>query len=373
MSYFNDEYKRKPGLFRSFLLCLIGAVIGGFLVLYLAPYFFPVLNQSPQLTKDQEYKLPPMPKWESNDSAIVAISKKVGPAVVGITNIQGRDYFNNTLSSTGSGVIFDNKNGYIVTNYHVIEGSRNLMVTLNKEQQYEAEIVGYDVETDLAVIKIDAEGLPEAQLGDSSKLQVGELAVAIGNPLGNEFARTVTVGVISALNREITLYGSELSLELIQTDAAINPGNSGGALVNSQGQVVGINSSKIARADVEGMGFAIPMNDVRPIIKQLIENGKVIRPFLGVYGLETITEKLSKWYDLPVGVYIGGIFRGGPADRAGMQTDDVIVELAGKKITSYNDLKKELAKFKVGDEIKVVVNRKGKKIELSAVLDEKPR
>ncbi len=372
MSYFNDEYRRRPSFFRTFLLCLISAVIGGFLVIYMAPYFFPVLNQPLQLTQDQEYKLPPIPKWESNDSAIVAISKKVGPAVVGITNIQGRDYFNNTLSSIGSGVIFDNKNGYIVTNYHVIEDSKNLVVTLNKEKQYEAVVIGYDVETDLAVIKINAPGLPEAQLGDSTKLQVGELAVAIGNPLGNEFARTVTVGVISALNREISL-NSELSLELIQTDAAINPGNSGGALVNGQGQVVGINSSKIARADVEGMGFAIPMSDVRPIIKQLIENGKVIRPFLGVYGLETITEKLSKWYDLPIGVYIGGVFRRGPADRVGIQPEDVIVKIAEQNITTYKELKEELSKFKVGDEITVTVDRKGKKIKLSVVLDEKPR
>jgi len=377
MSYFtnHDYHRRRPGLFSYILVALIGAVVGGLLVLFLAPYFYPGLTEVPQIVEDRKEDLPPLPKWEPEDTAIVAISKKVGPAVVGITNFKGGDFFDNPITSTGSGVIIDSQKGYIVTNFHVIEGAKRLVVTLDKEHQYEAKIVGSDAETDLAVIRIDAKGLPEAKLGDSTKLQVGELAVAIGNPLGNEFARTVTVGVISALNREISLpgVGPEITLEVIQTDAAINPGNSGGALVNGQGEVIGINSSKIARADVEGMGFAIPISDAKPIIRQLIEKGKVIRPFLGVYELVTITEKMSKWYDIPVGVYVGGVFPGGPADNAGMYPKDVIVAIAGKNISSFKELKKVLREHKVGDKITVTVVRRNKKIQLEIVLAEKPQ
>ena len=207
----------------------------------------------------------------ARNTPIVAAAKKVGPAVVGITNkAYVRDIFNRvqlTERGTGSGVIYD-KSGLIATNNHVVEGASEIIVSLTDGRSVKGKVLGADAATDLAVVKIDENNLPVADFGDSSTLQVGEPAIAIGNPLGLEFRGSVTAGVISALNRSIQL--GERKFDLIQTDAAINPGNSGGALVNAEGEVVGINSAKIAVSGVEGIGFAIPINSAKPIDRKSV-------------------------------------------------------------------------------------------------------
>ncbi|MBQ7760123.1 MAG: trypsin-like peptidase domain-containing protein, partial [Acidaminococcaceae bacterium] len=211
----------------------------------------------------------------ARNTPIVSAAKKVGPAVVGITNkAYVRDFFNRVKfieRGTGSGVIYDAQNGLIATNHHVVEGASEIIVSLTDGRTVKGKVLGEDAATDLAVVKVEEKDLPVAAFGDSDTLQVGEPAIAIGNPLGLEFRGSVTAGVISALNRSIEL--GERKFNLIQTDAAINPGNSGGALVNADGEVIGINSAKIAVSGVEGIGFAIPVNTAKPILDQLADKG----------------------------------------------------------------------------------------------------
>jgi len=378
MSYFDHDFygRQKPNYALYLSLLLIGALVGGLLVFAFGS----------SLAREQEEKIPfqageNSPEENAADPVsmseypVVAIAQKVGPAVVHITNIS-TDFFNRAETTTGSGVIIDKDKGYIVTNYHVVRDARWIEVTLAGGESYRAQLVGGDVQTDLAVLKIEAPNLPEAVLGDSDKLKVGEMAVAIGSPLGEEFAGSVTLGVISALNRKITVQsrpGEEVTLNLIQTDAAINPGNSGGALVNSRGEVIGINSVKIQRADVEGMGFAIPISDAKPIINQLISKGYVSRPFIGIYNFQNITPQMAQWYDLPVGVYVGGIFPDGPAEKAGMEAEDIIVAVDGKKVTSFADLQEVLNTKQAGDELLITVVRQSRQIDLRVELGEMPK
>ena len=316
-------------------------------------------------------------------SSVTEIAKSVGPAIVGIrmtvSSTRQSGFFGNygTQQSEGSGIIINN-DGYIMTNYHVVQyadpkagGSNKVLleVFLPDKRQAEAKFIGGDSKTDLAVIKIDLKNLPVATLGDSSKLEVGELAVAIGNPLGMEFAGSVTVGVISALNR--TVDTGDKTLNLIQTDAAINPGNSGGALVNSQGQVIGINTIKISDSGVEGLGFAIPVNDAKPIVNQLIEHGYVTgRPLIGISGGEEVTRGLAAQYDLPVGIYIYSIIAGSGAEKAGIKVGDVLTNMAGKKITTMKELEEVKKAYKAGDTVDVTVVRNGKEIKMKLTFTE---
>lgn len=377
MGYFENGYERqsRPNYLVLVGLVLISAFLGGIFALALAPGLLGWETRQPAAQSDQGQDLPDLPQAGYTENPAVAIAERVGPAVVRISNISGRDFFNTPTPSTGSGVIIDKDKGHIVTNYHVVQGAGRLEVVLQGGNSFPAKLIGGDAQTDLAVLQIEAENLPEAVLGDSSKLKVGEMAVAIGNPLGEEFAGSVTVGVISALDRKITLEarpGEEVTLNVIQTDAAINPGNSGGALVNSKGEIIGINSVKILRADVEGMGFAIPISDAKPIIKQLIEQGYVSRPFMGIYNFREISEQMAQWYDLPVGIYVGGVFPGGPADLAGMQPEDIIVAIDNKEIKTFSELQGTLAKHRAGDEITVKVMRTGRTITLKITLGEMP-
>ena len=314
-------------------------------------------------------------------SDVTAIAKKAGPSIVGIrmtvsgtrTNYFGVD---NGLAGEGSGIIIS-KDGYIMTNYHVVSyadpksgaSARTLLeVFLPDGTQAKATYKGGDSKTDLAVIKVDLNNLPVAELGDSSQLEVGELAVAIGNPLGMEFAGSVTVGVISALNRSKEM--NDRTMNLIQTDAAINEGNSGGALLNSQGQVIGINSVKIAASGVEGLGFAIPINDAKPIVDQLRTYGKVRgRAFIGISGTE-ITSAYSSFYKLPVGIYISDVTAGSGAAKAGIQVGDVIVAIGGKTIKTMSDLDKAKEAYKPGDTATFTVVRDGNKMNLSLTFGE---
>lgn len=361
------------------LLCLllISAILGGVVALYLAPSLLgDYLPGQEGPNQGIGEALPPLPYVNPSESPVVAIAEKVSPAVVSIINYQKTGFFRGPVPSTGSGVIIDSKNGYVVTNYHVIAGADELKVIVQGDREFKGTLVGGDQQTDLAVVQIKGQDLQEATLGDSDKLQVGELAVAIGSPLGHDFDRTVTAGVISALNRQIRVpsgTGQEVILRVIQTDAAINPGNSGGALANGRGEVIGINSVKIASAEVEGMGFAIPINDAKPIIHQLISKGYVSRPFIGIYNFQEVTPQLSQWYDLPQGIYVGGLVPGGPAAKAGMQVEDIIVKIQEENIKTEADLQKVLKGLKPGDQVVIRVVRKGKALDLQVTLGEMPR
>lgn len=313
-------------------------------------------------------------------SSVTDIAKKAGPSIVGIRmTVAGTSsaFFGTQSSSAeGSGVIIS-KDGYIMTNYHVVEyadpknrysGSTTLEIFLPDKRTAKATFVGGDSKNDLAVVKIDLADLPAAELGDSGKLEVGDQAVAIGNPLGMEFAGSVTAGVISALNRTVTV--EDKTLTLIQTDAAINPGNSGGALVNSRGQVVGINTVKISVSGVEGLGFAIPINDAKPIIDQLIIYGYVKgRPMVGISGRD-ITAAMSQRYELPQGIYILDVTANSGAANAGLKKYDVLIGLAGKDIKSMTDLEEIKKGHKAGDTVDAVIMRDGNKITVKLTFTE---
>lgn len=298
----------------------------------------------------------------SRNTAVVETAKRVGPAVVGITSeVYDRDIFNRNVEvgqNVGSGVIFDKK-GYIVTNNHVVGNNRQVNVALSDGQVVTGKVIGTDAVTDLAVVKIPgSDKLPVAEFGNSDSLQPGETAVAIGNPLGLEFRGTVTVGVISALNR--TLDDVEQQIKLIQTDAAINPGNSGGALCTADGKVIGINSAKIAKAGVEGMGFAIPINQVKAIVSQLISNGHVPRPYLGLYGIDkTLAARNGISWDHNGGIYVYKIADGSPLDGSDIVRGDYIMQINGKATNSLSELRNVMMNYKPGDKVTITYEHSG--------------
>jgi len=311
----------------------------------------------------------------SRNTPIVQAAKKVGPTVVGITNkAYVRDFFNRVQLAErgyGSGVIYD-KSGLIVTNNHVVDGASEIIVSLADGRSAQGKVLGTDAATDLAVVKIELDNLPVAEFGDSSTVQVGEPAIAIGNPLGMEFRGSVTVGIISALNRSVEI--GEKKFTLFQTDAAINPGNSGGALVNADGEIIGINSAKIGVSNVEGMGFAIPINNVKPIIKELAAKGRVAHPYVGA---SLIDKDIAKHYgfdmDLHEGLFIMKLSKGGPLALSGARTGDIITEFNGVKVHTVAALRDEIAKHKVGDQVNITILRNENQMTLSVTLQEYPR
>ena len=235
------------------------------------------------------------------------------------------------------------------------------------ETPYEATVVGADTQTDLAIIKIDKSGLIKAELGDSSTLKIGESVLAVGNPLG--VGTSVSSGIVSAVNRKVTTDG--VTYNLIQTDAAINSGNSGGALVNNRGQVIGINTLKVAGDGIEGMGFAIPINDTIDIYQQLIKNGKVLRPFIGISGID-LDERTAKKNDLPVGIYVKEIETFSSAEKAGIKIGDVITSIDGTKISTMQELNNIKNTKKIGDTVTLEIYRADEAIEISLKLGEAP-
>ena len=287
-------------------------------------------------------------------------------------------------ASEGSGVIYKNEGGYayIVTNYHVIAKSQELEVLLADGTREKAELVGSDQWTDLAVIRIANTNVTTvAEFANSDEVEVGETAIAIGSPLGTEFATSVTQGIVSATNRSVATDvdgdGQEdWVVTAIQTDAAINPGNSGGALINSAGKLIGINSMKISKSSVEGIGFAIPSNEVASIIKQLETDGKITRPALGIsmVNLSSVNERVIEQLNLPKdvknGVVIAEVTANGSAKAAGLQTYDVIVEIDGQKIQGIQNLRKVLYSHKVGDKMEVTYYRNGQKRTTTVSLTE---
>ncbi len=304
---------------------------------------------------------------ETAESVVEAVAEKVTPSVVGIrTTTSVRSFFGGSNESTGegSGVVYS-ADGYIITNYHVISGAVTnksgskieVFTDTLDSKSYEATVVGYNISTDLAVIKIDAKGLTPVEFSDSSKLKVGQYVITVGNPGGLEFMDSVTYGVISGLNRVVS---SSSDVKLIQTDAAINPGNSGGALVNTKGQLVGINSSKIVSEEFEGMGFAIPSNTVAEICKNIIDKQNDPEPYIGVTVSEKYTSSVLKYYGYPSGAVIASVAEGSPADSAGLAKGDIITEFGGTEITEYSMLESLLQKCKPGDQVNVKIYRNGR-------------
>ena len=322
-----------------------------------------------------------------SDTAVYA-ANKILPSIVGIKveynvnsliSMFGRQTQSTTAQASGSGIIIS-EDGYILTNNHIVstsseesyyevsEATKVTVTLFGDETEYEAQIIGTDEQTDLAVIKIDKTGLTKAEFADSDNIKVGEFAMAVGNPLGLE--STITCGVVSAVNREVTDSDGK-TYTLIQTDAAINAGNSGGALVNSQGQVIGINTLKLEGTGIEGMGFAIPINSTEDITSQLIQYSKVKRPYIGITGMD-LDEETAKANNLVVGVYVKAIDDFSAAEKAGLRIGDVIIEADGQKITTMDELNEIKNSHQIGDEMTVKVNRNGEERDLTITLGEQP-
>ena len=307
---------------------------------------------------------------ETAENIVEAVALKVTPSVVGIrTTTSVMSFFGGTQESSGdgSGVIYSS-NGYIITNYHVISGAiggnnSKIMVYLDSADSkgYNATVVGYNISSDLAVIKIDAQNLPAIEIADSANLKVGQYVITVGNPGGLEFMDSVTYGVVSGLNRVVS---ADSDLKLIQTDAAINPGNSGGALVNAKGELVGINSSKIVSEEFEGMGFAIPSNTVKEICEGIIERENAPEPYVGITISERYTAQVLNYYGYPNGAVVLSVADGSPADKVGIRKGDIITEYNGKKITEYPILENEIMNSKPGDKVKMSVYRSGRNYEI---------
>lgn len=312
-------------------------------------------------------------------SSTTDVIEKVNSSVVGVLV-----YANGTASGSGSGVVYrvDGKTAYIITNAHVVSGATDVQVVFSNKESVNATIVGSDTYSDIAVLKLTADfDMTAIKCGDSSLLDQGETVLAIGSPLGIEYAGTVTQGIVSGIDRTVSVDlnddGQEdWDMNVIQTDAAINPGNSGGALVNMAGELVGITSMKLSNTSVEGMGFALPINDVITSVEQIIENGKVTRSQIGISGvsLSGYSSYQLRYYrintDLTDGIYVSRVTSGGAASKAGIQEGDIIVKFDGKEVTTYKSFLTELYSKEPGDKVSVVVNRNGTEKTIEVTLGE---
>ncbi|QOQ54410.1 S1C family serine protease [Bacillus amyloliquefaciens] len=382
------EKKRRA----AWLSPVLGGIIGGGLVLGIVPNLPGEQHKTEAVSDTKQVQSSNFTSTPlKNTSSVADMVEDLEPAIVGVSNYQASQSSqfgfdggssSETESGTGSGVIFKKDGGkaYIITNNHVVEGANKLSVTLYNGKTETAKLVGKDAISDLAVLEISSSNVKKAaSFGDSSQLRIADKVIAIGNPLGQQFSGTVTQGVISGLNRTVDADTSQGTVEMnvIQTDAAINPGNSGGPLINSSGQVIGINSMKVSENGVESLGFAIPSNDVEPIVDQLLAKGKVERPFLGVQMIdmsqvpETYQENTLGLFgdQLSKGVYVKEVQSGSPAAKAGIKSNDVIVKLNGKDIESSADIRQILYnQLKIGDKTTVQVLRGGSKKTLNVSL-----
>jgi S1-C subfamily serine protease len=310
----------------------------------------------------------------ANEKDVVAAIERVSPAVVSIATlrvIQENLFDAVPVRGLGSGIIFDS-NGGILTNHHIVEDAERVQVLTANGKKFQGEVLGSDAMSDVAVVRVDGEGLPAVKLGDSDKLVVGQIAIAIGNPYGFLLpGPTATVGVISALQRHLHVE-NHMYEDLIQTDASINPGNSGGPLVDSSGQVIGVNTANIPFA--QGIGFAIPINVARKIAKEIIQHGRVPRPYLGISGL-TLNRDIAESYNIPheKGVLVVRVGKGTPAHRSGMSAGDVILEVDKKPLKAWEDLQHVVQEKKVGESLELFVGRDQEQGKMSIVLEEASR
>ncbi|MDO3660242.1 serine protease HtrA [Bacillus sp. C28GYM-DRY-1] len=411
----HDQEKKKRGF--GWFRPLLGGVIGGSLALGIYT-FTPLGDHDSQDTANQSSSQQQTQSvtakststessksssssssssaFKSEDSSKISdMVEDISPAIVGITNLaqSNSSLFGSsssgssegTESGTGSGVIFKKENGkaYIITNNHVVEGASSLKVSLYDGTEVTAKLVGSDSLTDLAVLQISDDHVTKvASFGDSSDLRTGETVIAIGDPLGKDLSRTVTQGIVSGVDRTVSMSTSagQTSINVIQTDAAINPGNSGGPLLNTSGKIVGINSMKISEDDVEGIGFSIPSNDVKPIAEELLSKGQIERPYIGVSMLDL--EQVPQNYQegtlglfgnqLNKGVYIREVASGSPAEKAGLKAEDIIISLKGKEINTGSELRNILYKdANIGDTVEVKILRNGKEMTKKIKLDQK--
>ncbi len=406
--YYSESYKKKKNkkgynLFQLILIAVMSSILGGGIVFlafqFIAPavqpgfdnYFNSITGSSVassnSAAKGQELKSYKI-EIEKSNSPVTWIAKKVSPSIVGIrvtARVQNFFFGEQEDKGEGSGIIV-REDGYILTNFHVISKAYDsrtnkisstakieVFLPEQEEKPYTAEIIGVDWRTDIAVLKIAGKGFNAAELGDSDTLEVGELAVAIGNPGGLEYMGSVTAGVISGLNRSVQS-DSGYEFKLIQTDAAINPGNSGGALVNSEGKVIGVNSIKVVAQGFEGIGFAIPINTAREIFENLIEHKYVPgRPYIGFEVDITFNEEAAKYYRVPAGVLVKQVFPFTGAYKAGISAGDIITKCQGKPVKTLDELNEIRNQYKPGDIIKLEIYRDKEYITVDVELsEEKP-
>lgn len=307
------------------------------------------------------------------EKEVIAAIEKVSPAVVSVATLRViRENFFDTipLRGLGSGIIFDS-NGGILTNHHIVEDASRVEVVTTDGKKFKGEVLGSDATSDVAVVRVDGEDLPKVKLGDSDSLVVGQIAIAIGNPYGFLLpGPTATVGVVSALRRHIHIE-DHMYEDLIQTDTAINPGNSGGPLVDSAGSVIGVNTANIPFA--QGIGFAIPINTARMIAKEIIQNGRVVRPYLGISGV-TLNRDIAESYDIPHenGVLVVKVGRGSPANKSGVSAGDVILEADKKPLRSWDDLQHTIQHRKVGESLELSLGRGADRGKVNVTLAEAP-
>jgi serine protease Do len=314
-----------------------------------------------------------IPSINDNEDLVVNAVEKVSKSVVNIASVrmvQDQLFRVFPIEGVGSGIVIDDK-GYILTNNHVVDQAHKLKVTLTDGNVFSGIVVGTDRTTDLAVVKLDSkESLPVVLLGNSDELKIGQIVIAIGNPFGLTGGPTVTAGIVSALNRSLQLENG--ILELIQTDAAINPGNSGGPLVNTKGEVIGINTAKMPYA--QGIGFAVPIKTAKSITRDLIENGRVTnRPWVGIAAMK-ITRQLAQYYRLPTneGAFISQVEPYSPADNAGLRKGDIIESIDGRRVDDPSQISSNIRKKTVKDDIRMIVNRYGRRFEVQLNLEAHP-
>lgn len=378
--------KRNKYLAQMLMVSVLSATVGASASYFLAEYRFKT-QQKPLFHTDLNEQGHSVVQTNTRQEITLGVNKVLSPkeiakiaspAVVAInTEKEIQSFFGKTkASSAGSGVLI-HAEGYVATNYHVIEGANRVELTLNNGKKYSAKLVGGDETTDLALLKIESDehNFPYLELADSSQVEVGEQVVAIGNPLG-QLEGSLTVGYISAVERNIEIDGESgrrtLLQGLLQTDAAINRGNSGGALINQEGKLLGINTLKTLAVGVEGIGFAIPSNTVKPILEELKTYGKIkSRPIFGISG-QNIGQDIANRYDLPQGVWIKSVLENGPADGAGLKAQDIIVAINEEEIHSVEQMQNIRLKHKIGDVLKVKYIRQGETYETELILGEDP-
>lgn len=394
-NYSNDNqfktsnYKKSSnaGFGKTVIVPFISGIIGATLVIgtcFGVPSIKSKLLENTQETSSSltttSQSSPNLVNISDYSNTAISVAEKSLPSVVGITvTYQISSIFGgrSTGEATGSGIIVS-EDGYIVTNNHVISSESSSFYSIteatgikvnlyNSTESYDATVIGTDAYTDLAVLKIEANGLTPATLGNSNNVKVGEFVMAVGNPLGMEYS--VTSGIVSAVDREIESEGTMFTA--IQTDAAINSGNSGGALVNANGEVVGINTMKFSGTGIEGIGFAIPISSATSVIEQLIEYQTVKRPYIGIVG-SSVDSATAKRYNLPEGIYVESVEAGSPAETSGLKQADIITKIADKEVKSVNQLNQVKFTYSIGDTVKLTVYRNGETIEIDLVLAELP-